>query len=119
MGRYYSGDIEGKFWVAVQNSDDAEFFGATAVEPSSIEYSLYEQDIPQVEDGIKKCLDKLGSDKAKLDEFFSTARGYNEKMLEEAGIPYHLLEWYARLELGEKILKCLKEKGQCVFNADF
>lgn len=27
MGCYYFGDIEGKFWFAVQNSDDANFFG--------------------------------------------------------------------------------------------
>ena len=27
MGRYYSGDIEGKFWFAVQSSDDADNFG--------------------------------------------------------------------------------------------
>ena len=28
MGRYYSGDIEGKFWFGVQSSTDGEFFGA-------------------------------------------------------------------------------------------
>lgn len=27
MGRYYSGDIAGKFWFACQSSDDAENFG--------------------------------------------------------------------------------------------
>jgi hypothetical protein len=27
MGRYYHGDIEGKFWFAVQSSNDADFFG--------------------------------------------------------------------------------------------
>jgi hypothetical protein len=27
MGRYYSGDIQGKFWFAVQSSDDASAFG--------------------------------------------------------------------------------------------
>ena len=27
MGRYYHGDIEGKFWFGVQSSTDAEFFG--------------------------------------------------------------------------------------------
>jgi len=27
MGRYYYGDIHGKFWVGVQSSDDASFFG--------------------------------------------------------------------------------------------
>jgi hypothetical protein len=27
MGRYYHGDIEGKFMFGVQSSDDADFFG--------------------------------------------------------------------------------------------
>jgi len=27
MGRFYSGDISGKFWFGVQNSDDASHFG--------------------------------------------------------------------------------------------
>ena len=27
MGRYYGGDIEGKFWFGVQSSDDADHFG--------------------------------------------------------------------------------------------
>ena len=27
MGRYYHGDIEGKFWFGVQDSRDAEHFG--------------------------------------------------------------------------------------------
>jgi len=27
MGRYYRGDIEGKFWFGVQDSRDAEHFG--------------------------------------------------------------------------------------------
>jgi hypothetical protein len=29
-----------------------------------------------------------------------------------------LVEWYARLELGEKILKCVEEKGECQFEAE-
>ena len=28
MGRHYDGDIEGKFWFGVQDSSDAEYFGA-------------------------------------------------------------------------------------------
>ena len=27
MGRYYSGDIEGKFWFGIQESNDADNFG--------------------------------------------------------------------------------------------
>ena len=29
MGRYYSGEISGKFWFAVQSSNDADYFGVT------------------------------------------------------------------------------------------
>ena len=32
MGRYYSGDIEGKFWYGVQDSDDATQFGCEPTE---------------------------------------------------------------------------------------
>ena len=37
MGRYYNGDIEGKFWFGVQSSDDADFFGKEG-EPSHINF---------------------------------------------------------------------------------
>ena len=32
MGRYYSGDINGKFWFGCQNSLDAETFGVPVIE---------------------------------------------------------------------------------------
>jgi hypothetical protein len=31
MGRYYTGDITGKFWFAIQNSDDADHFGCKGI----------------------------------------------------------------------------------------
>ena len=34
MGRYYRGDIEGKFWFAVQQSDDADYFGVEGERPN-------------------------------------------------------------------------------------
>ena len=40
MGRYYNGDIDGKFWFGVQSSNDADFFGATGCEPNYIEYDF-------------------------------------------------------------------------------
>ena len=36
MGRYYNGDIEGKFWFGVQSSDDGDFFGSKGEEPNHI-----------------------------------------------------------------------------------
>ena len=118
MGRYYQGDIEGKFWFGVQASDDGEFFGARAIEPMSIDYQV--EDIKEVEEGLKKCKMALGINKKRLDEFFDSLEfGYNEEMLinwykdklkltmSSENIK-NLLEWYARLDLGEKIHKVWK-----------
>jgi hypothetical protein len=49
MGRYYSGDIEGKFWFAVQSSTAADRFGASHNEPSYVEYCYSEDDLEGVE----------------------------------------------------------------------
>lgn len=123
MGRYYNGDIEGKFWVGVQSSNDASFFGGTEYEPSSINYSFTEDDMPDIEKGITKCLSELGEYKDKLDAFFKGKNGYNDEMImKEFNITKEktstLLEYYARLELGEKIRKCVAETGQCNFDAE-
>jgi hypothetical protein len=118
MGRYYSGDIEGKFWVAVQPSDDASFFGGEESEPNYINYYFSEDDMPDIKAGIKKCKQKLGDNLKKLDDFFNKPMGYNDKMLSEAGIDPSLVEWYARLELGQKIYKCVKDSGYCSFEAE-
>ena len=37
MGRYYQGDIEGKFWFAVQSSADPEFFSPSHIDELSEE----------------------------------------------------------------------------------
>lgn len=123
MGRYYSGDIEGKFWFAVQDSNDADFFGVEGSEPDLSSYYFEEEDMEGVEEGIAKCLKELGEYKEKFDEFFKDNNGYNNEMIMkefEIGLieVKRLLEWYARLELGEKIQKCIKEQGYCEFDAE-
>jgi phage terminase large subunit len=128
MGRYYDGDIEGKFWFGVQSSDDAEFFGAKEREPMFVEYGV--EDIEEVDKGLDMCILNLGANKERLDKFFdSCEHGYNDEML----IKYYkdkvkltidedfvrkMLIWYARLDLGEKIKKCMVEKGFCEFRAE-
>jgi len=122
-GRYFSGDIEGKFWFAVQASDDASFFGGNASEPNYIDYYFEKGDLPDIQNGIEECKKELGDYKAKLDKFFERDGGYNDEMIvKEFEITKEkvetLLEWYARLELGEKILKCVEENGECSFEAE-
>lgn len=134
MGRYYNGDIEGKFWFAVQSSNDADFFGQQG-QARFLDYYFETKDLPKIEEGIKKCKDYLGSLLETLDKFFDENNGYNNEMLvdylnkhfsfkhlptpkfTEQGVR-HYLEWYARLELGNQILACVKEKGQCNFEAE-
>ena len=82
MGRYYNGDIEGKFWFAVQSSDDADFFGVEGYS-AYLNYHFDKDDMTTIDKGIKTCIDTLGSWKEKLDKFFKENNGYNDEMLEE------------------------------------
>ena len=124
MGRYYTGDIEGKFWFAVQSSTDASFFGADSYEPNYVNY-YFEKDehLEMVENGIKECEDVLGKNLKTLDKFFSDNNGYNDDMIvEQTNIKKEnigrLLKWYARLRLGIKIRDYLKDHDECNFEAE-
>lgn len=123
MGRYYDGDIEGKFWFGVQSSQDAEFFGVRQVREVDgyIDYECVE--LRAVEHGIKECKEELGAYKAKIDKFFEKNNGYNDEMLAKAiDLPVseviNILRWYARLHLGEKIKTSMIKNNRCEFSAE-
>lgn len=54
MGRYYNGDVEGKFWFGVQGSDAPERFGASERERGYIDYSIDRDSLPEIIEEIKK-----------------------------------------------------------------
>lgn len=129
MGRYYHGDIEGKFWFGVQSSDDADFFGDEGTSSYLSYYFEKDQHHEKIIDGIKKCREALGVNKKRLDEFFSKHNGYNDEMIIEHWKKEHnedineeyirnLIGWYARLDLGSKILECVEKNGDCGFEAE-
>jgi hypothetical protein len=128
MGRYYNGDIEGKFWFGVQSSDDADFFGVEG-KPRFYHYYFSEDDKKKVHKGLLECSRVLQGYMVALDKFFEEHDSYNDKMLLEflnknvKGLTTEekakeLLEWYARLHLGRKIYKCIDEQGECDFEAE-
>jgi hypothetical protein len=122
MGRRYSGDINGKFWN-VQDSDDADFFGGERTEPNQIEYAFDSDDLESIETGVERCKRMLGASKGKLDAYFAVHDGYESShLLSLLGLSQiqlnDLLEWYARVELGENILACVKDTGYCTFDAE-
>jgi len=118
MGRYYSGDIEGKFWFAVQSSNAADRFGQHGYEPNYISYSFDEDDLPAVEEEIKNIEDKLGDKLKVIEDFFANRDFYNDTELTAAGITKEELSEYADLGLGIKIRDCIKENGSCNFDAE-
>ena len=124
MSRKYVGDINGNFWFAIQSSDDASFFGGEETEPEYIKYHFHEEKhLEEIEEGIKQCKKILGENENKLDKFFKDNNGYNDDMVKKAlkidvTDVHELLTWYARLELGNKILECVKDEGSCDFEAE-
>ena len=79
MGRYYNGDIDGKFWFAVQSSNAADRFGSTGYEPSYINYSFDKSHIPTINKELTS-IEKQIPIKI-LDKFFNQVQSYtNEKV---------------------------------------
>jgi hypothetical protein len=138
MGRYYSGDIEGKFWFAVQSSGDAIHFGGVHDyidgegevvddddQDDAVEmYFHFDQThMEDIQKGIATCLEHLGEYQEALDNFFEKHTSYNDESLaKELGISVaktrELLTNYARLILGLKIENCVGENGECNFEAE-
>ena len=135
MGRYYEGDIEGKFWFGIQSSDDADFFGSAGFEPDYLEYYFDEEHLDKIQKGLDECSQCLDYRKDLLDDFFKKNNGYTrEQICELLDVPvpkpgisieqhnkskYHYyLMWYARYELGNKILDRVKSDKFCSFRAE-
>lgn len=113
MGRYYSGDIEGKFMFAVQSSDAADRFGSVGTS-SYINYYFDEEQLEEIETELKT----LETSFNKVKEFLSNKNGYNDDMIEQAGITSSEMSDYADYVLGAKIRDCIIEQGSCSFDAE-
>ena len=132
MGRFCMGDIDHKLWFGVQATYDADNFGVRGVDPEpdedgdvsdGLDYTFEKEHLPLVIEGIEKCKKELGAYKKLLDKFFAERDSYNDEMVAKAlKIPKNtakeLIVQYARLELGVKIKKSIKNKGQCYFYAE-
>tara|TARA_R110002020_G_scaffold73728_1_gene189092 strand:+ start:1132 stop:1524 length:393 start_codon:yes stop_codon:yes gene_type:complete len=129
MGRYYHGDIEGKFWFGVQSSTDASYFGVEG-DARFLHYYFDEDNKKDVHEGILECDRTLGKYRKLLDEFFDNCESWNNQKLQdfldekehshkhtEEGVRYYL-EWYARLHLGKKIYDCITKNKSCSFEAE-
>ena len=123
MGRYTSGDLEFKYWFAVQPSNAADRFGVTGVQPEELYYYFDRGNLDDVEEELKVIKNQLGKHRTKMKEFFKTRGSHSvEELANYLGIPENkakeLLSAYADYELGMKIRKSILENGQCEFTAE-
>lgn len=140
MGRFYDGDIEGKFGVGVQPSNDADFFGVEGTEPDATEfdedevvpdcllYDFSEADLPAVEEGLDECRRTLNEEYAELSrkdkEFWAGhdspcgSRDYEAAMGVDEDTLRDFERWMCRLALGTEIAECIRKTGSCSFSAE-
>ena len=116
MGRWYTGDIEGKFWFGLQSSTAADRFGVSYNEPSYVEYYFSEDDLQGVQEEIENILEDLGEKIEVMDKYFGSNN--SSDMLTESGISTKEIGDYADLLLGIQIKECIEGSGQCIFQAE-
>lgn len=122
MGRYYEGDINGKFWFAVQPSNAADRFGCVG-EARYLNYYFCEDDLPKIKEELEVIKKNLGEYLQKIEDYFKKQSWYNDQEMAKAlGITEEKLRYYlneyADLELGKKIKECVEENGECQFDAE-
>ncbi len=122
MGRDISGDIDHRLWFGFQYSDAADRFGVTGVQPEELYYYFETKDLETIEKELKNIEDTISLENIeKLRNFFENINGYNDKILNEAGL---LNIWekhkrdYADYELGKEIRDCIIKNGSCEFTAE-
>lgn len=110
MGRYYSGDIEGKFMFAVQPSDAPERFYAEDTGDGDDYQTEYIVGYRH-RNKVKKEIDAI--DKGSLErvrKMFDESEWHNDETIKIYGVTYEDLREYADYKLGMKILEHFKEK---------
>ena len=113
MGRYYNGDIEGKFMFGVQSSAAADRFGCTGFN-NYITYYFDEEQLPT----INEELESLEESFKKVEKFFEDKDSWTSKQQEEAGISEQEMSDYADYRLGIQIRDCILKQGYCEFEAE-
>lgn len=137
MGRFYHGDIQGKFLFGIQSSTDASNLGAEGKEiihrgePIGMRYHIKKKDLGKIKEALEVCCKELGEDREKIDQFFNENPYYTQDQLAYAICPgfgdpvrrhistMNKMSLYGRILLGEKIVGHLENNPSCKFIADY
>lgn len=127
MGRYYEGDIEGKFVFGSQSSTAADRFGVEGETPGYVDYYYDESNLEDLETEIKLIENEMGDHGKYLEIYYDlygveddveiTFEEYLEKGNKKPLNKDQLLEFFD-YRIGKKIQACIKEQGSCSFTAE-
>jgi len=101
MGRYYTGDIEGKFMFAVQGSDAGERFGAHELRGSVIHYCIQRESYDDIVKELKSIEDSGSLER--VQKMYEDYNGWNNEIAEKCEVSHKDLEDYADYRMGKKI----------------
>jgi len=126
MGRYYYGDIQGKFMFAVQPSDAGERFGAYEIpqEPEFIDYAVCRKSYDNIKKELESILKSGAVQRVKhmWQELEKIGRnGYNDEDREKYGVSSEDMREYADWCMGTEMIDFFDEnpdKDQLYFNAE-
>ena len=99
MGRYYTGDIEGKFMFAVQGSDAGERFGAHELDNHVIHYCIQRESYDDILKELKSIEESGCLERAET----RMREGYELKSPFTQTLERKDLEDYADYRMGKKI----------------
>ena len=127
MGRYYNGDIEGKFVFGLQSSAAADRFGVEGRVPGYLEYYYDETNLDDLETELKNIEDGIGERGKYLKVYYDlygsnddvqiTFEEYLKKGDKKPLNEEQSLEFFD-YRIGKKIEECIKEQGNCSFTAE-
>ena len=107
MGRYYSGDINGKFMFSIQPSDAGERFGATEMYPNYIDYSVNRNQYENIVKELDIILKSSSVDK--VNKMFKEHDSYNDKTMKKFNVTDGDLRQYADYKLGRQMIEWFDE----------
>ena len=116
MGRYYSGDIDGKLMFGVQNSNAADRFGVIGEQPYYLEYTFDDNELDRIGEELRKILTKLKGKRSAIARLL--LNGYTLQDRLDAGVTEDDLSEYADLILGLQIRRCILQNDTCHFIAE-
>lgn len=118
MGRYYNGDVNGKFMFAVQDSNAHERFGAVEENSGYVDYVVYRDSYNDIVEELDK-IDKVSI--KRVENMFNNERGYNDEIQKKYEVTPEDLSEYADYKIGVQLKEFFdknKDCDECRFEAE-